>query len=449
MPLGIGAYGKAGIIKESSYGDGGQATTFLEIRAEDSVKNEITKIQGDFLTGSPNLFKYYHGIQDPKGGIPIVVNPDNVGLLLFLALGAEASPDQVVGTVAEITNFTCEADSSGSLSGEYILVSSPSTDYYVWFDVTGMGSADPAISGRTGIIVTIDVDDNADTVAIAMGVALDDSNIDEFQVAVNSAVVTVINDSTGAVTVPTNGDTEWSTSPDITTAGAGGTAYDHIFTPAGSDTDLKSFSYNVERDIHSFIYSGCVVNSMSFKASKGSLLFADFDIIAKSEDDTATFPADISASTKRPYTFHMGVVKVDGSAVAYVNSFDMIHSFNLDVEGFVMDGADTRAHAYKTTENLSGSLEMEWTSASDTFRDAYLDNTQMKLELIFTSPEEIESGYYYTLTIEIPVVHILGDPPVLSSRERIPFSINWEATFDSTNFIKITHRDARTTKWSS
>ena len=92
---------------------------------------------------------------------------------------------------------------------------------------------------------------------------------------------------------------------------------------------------------------------------------------------------------------------------------------------------------------------MEWTSDSDDIRDAYLDNTQKQLTLTITSTETIESGYYYTLTIDIPKVHILGDPPTLNARDRLAFTANFEAVYDSTNFIKITLRDARTTKWSA
>jgi len=94
-------------------------------------------------------------------------------------------------------------------------------------------------------------------------------------------------------------------------------------------------------------------------------------------------------------------------------------------------------------------MELEWTSTSDVLRDAYLDNTQKQLTFIFTSTEAIETGYYYTLTADIPKVHLLGDPPVLSTRDRTPFSVNFEAVYDSTNFAKITHRDALTTKWSA
>jgi hypothetical protein len=42
-----------------------------------------------------------------------------------------------------------------TLAGKYFLISSTTTDYYVWFQVDGAG-ADPAIGGRTGIKVSLD-----------------------------------------------------------------------------------------------------------------------------------------------------------------------------------------------------------------------------------------------------------------------------------------------------
>jgi len=191
------------------------------------------------------------------------------------------------------------------------------------------------------------------------------------------------------------------------------------------------------------------VNNMKLSAAKGTFLIADFDVLGKQETDNQVF-AGISPSNLRPYIFHHGAVEINTTPVYYVNSFEFTYGNNLDAEGgFVMDGTGYRHHINKQGGTLTGSMSCEWTADSDVLRDAYLDNTQKKLEFIFTSPEQIESGYYYTLSIEIPIVHILGDPPVISGRERVPFNVSFEAVYDVTNFVKITHRDARNTKWSA
>lgn len=442
----IGVQGRAGIVKEASFGAGGVATTFIELINE-SLKDTIEKIPAPYVFGSRNTHKIYHGAHDVGGSFSMVVNPDNIGLLLFMALGVEANASQVVGTQAEVTEITCEADVSGSLSGEYITLDDPTTQYYAWFDVTGKGSVDPALAGKTGIIVTIAAGATANTVATALKDAIDAES--DFGATVASAVVTVTNANNGAVADATNGDTGWSTSPNVTTQGSGGAAYDHVFTPAGATVDLSSFAMEVDKGENVCDYSGLTVNNMKFTAAKGALLTADFDVLGKQETDNQSFAA-ITPSTLKPYIFHHGTVKIATVAVTYVNSFNFTYGNELDAEGgFVLNGSDYRHHLYKQGGTLTGSMECEWTSVSDALRDAYLDNTQKKLEFIFTSAEQIEAGYYYTLTVEVPITHIMGDPPVISGRERVPFTVNFEAVYDATNFLKITHRDARTTKWSA
>jgi len=324
MAIGVGVNAVAGIVKETEYGGGGTAATFLEMISE-GVRSNIEMIEAPYVFGSRSKYKYYQGAHDIGGPFSMVVNPDNIGLLLYLALGVEGNP----------------------------------------------------------------------------------SNVDET------------------------------------------TAYDHEFTPAAAATDLGSFLLEIDRQIDCSIYQGCKVNTFALSATKGSLITADFNVLGKDETDGQT-PTELTPSTKKPFTFHMGSMAIDTGAVTYVNSFSMEYSNELDAEGgFVLNGSQNRHHLNKQGQVLTGSLECEWTSVSDALRDAYLDNTQKQITLTITSTETIEAGYYYTMTIDIPKVHILGDPPQISGRERIPFTLNFEAVYDSTNFVKITLRDARTTKWSA
>ena len=98
----------------------------------------------------------------------------------------------------ETTDITTVADYSGgnSIEGEYFAISSPTTDYYVWFSIDS-GSVDPAV-GPEGIEVGINGDDTAEQVAIALQLVLD-AHID-FTASVISNVVTVTNASFGVAT---------------------------------------------------------------------------------------------------------------------------------------------------------------------------------------------------------------------------------------------------------
>lgn len=79
---------------------------------------------------------------------------------------------QIGRGVAEKCRVVCLADTAGSLGGTYFLLDSPTIEYYVWIDVAN-GSADPAVSGRTGVEVDISSGDNAATIAAAIATALD------------------------------------------------------------------------------------------------------------------------------------------------------------------------------------------------------------------------------------------------------------------------------------
>ena len=446
MPIYTGAAGKGGYKLETSYGTGGTPVTiFLPIISED-MKPNIEKIASPAMFGSRNTKTYYQGKQDPGGSITFMADPDNIPTLVHAALGVEGNPVQVLVTQAEITEITCAADVAGSLSGKYWTLSSPTVNYYVWYDINGLGSIDPAIAGKTGIPVGIATGATANTVATATASAID--ALAAFVSTPSSAVVTVTNAASGAATDAADGNTGF-TPFTVTQQGSGGAAYDHPFTPAGFTVDLSSFALEIDREGTCCVYTGCVVNEITLSASLGNPLKCVLALIAKMEADDQS-PTTLTPSTKLPYIFSHGKIEVNDTLKYYFNSFEFKYGNAVDAEGgFVLNGTPYRQHAFKTTGLCTGSMECEWTSDSDTFRDAYLDNTSVKLEFFFISTDAIEAGYYYTLTIEVPIVKILGEPPSLSDRGRTPFTVNFEAIYDVTNYIKITHRDARVTKWSA
>jgi flagellar hook-associated protein 3 FlgL len=96
---------------------------------------------------------------------------------------------------AEVTDITCEAASTLS-GGEYFTLSSPSTDYYVWYDIDN-GSTDPSVADCTGIEVDIASGDLADLVADKTSLAI--NNIVGLGAASSTSTVTVTNAATGAV----------------------------------------------------------------------------------------------------------------------------------------------------------------------------------------------------------------------------------------------------------
>lgn len=435
-----------GIAKETEWGTPVAPTTFLEFLTC-GVKKSVEKIQSAANINQRYINDIYPGSIDIGGPFDIEVNPDNIGLLLFMALGVEGNPSQVVTTQAEITDVTCEADVAGSLSGKYWLLNSPSTEYYVWYDVNGKGSQDPAISGKTGIVVGIAPDATASAVASATQAAIDAKA--DFGATVNAAVVTITNAAAGAVADASDGDTGWTNAWSVTQQGSGGAAYDHDFTPADDAVDLGSFTLEVGKAIKQMRYAGCRVNSLTLSAAKGSILKVTFNVLGKSEDDTVS-AASPTYSTKLAYVFDLGQVKIDGGAVAYVKSFDLTIDNMINADGYMLDGSNARGSLEKQGLAVTGTMTLEYTATSYAQRTAYMSNAAKQLTLIFTSSEQIEAGYYYTLTVDMPAVKYIDEGDDVGGRDAIPLTIGWAAKKPAaSSIVKATLRDAQTTKWSA
>ncbi|MFV9615888.1 MAG: flagellar hook-associated protein FlgL [Gammaproteobacteria bacterium] len=115
---------------------------------------------------------------------------------------------------AEVTDITCIADIAGSLDGKYLTLSSPSTDYYVWYNVDD-NSAEPAVADRIGIEVNIASGALASVVAdktaaaikniVGLGAELSDDKVTVTNAAAGDVVNSVDNDSGFSITTITQG----------------------------------------------------------------------------------------------------------------------------------------------------------------------------------------------------------------------------------------------------
>jgi hypothetical protein len=94
----------------------------------------------------------------------------------------------------EIASIVTVADVANSLNGKYFLLNSVKNAYYVWFETTT--ATDPAISGRTGIKVSISTGATATTVATRLRDKLT-GYLDDFILSGATNTVTVTNFDTG------------------------------------------------------------------------------------------------------------------------------------------------------------------------------------------------------------------------------------------------------------
>jgi len=111
-----------------------------------------------------------------------------------------SNPDEDFRTFADTnqtSTVTCGAAATLT-TGDYFNISSPTTDYYVWYNVDAAGG-DPAPSGKTGIEVAVLGTDTASQVATKTAAAID--ALGAFSAPVPAAaVVTITNSTAGSVT---------------------------------------------------------------------------------------------------------------------------------------------------------------------------------------------------------------------------------------------------------
>lgn len=93
---------------------------------------------------------------------------------------------------------------ASGLGGKYVLLSSPTVDYYAWFDENNTDT-DPAVAGRTAIEVNYAASASASAIATAFQTAVD--AVVGLEAVLDGLSVEVIRDDIGAVTASTVGNT--------------------------------------------------------------------------------------------------------------------------------------------------------------------------------------------------------------------------------------------------
>jgi flagellar hook-associated protein 3 FlgL len=196
----------AGDVVNSDDNDSGFSITTIT-QGTDGDKNGISIIAGENLEIDINV-----------NGDEIFLNELNIFEVLRELKVALETNDR--DGEAEVTDILCNERSTLS-GGEYFTLSSPSEDYYVWYDINDNPLDDPAVAGRTGIEVEIGAFDTADEVASKTADAIN-KNIIGLGAELSDNKVTITNAVAGAVTNAYDYIDVAGFSVDITTQGTDG-----------------------------------------------------------------------------------------------------------------------------------------------------------------------------------------------------------------------------------
>jgi hypothetical protein len=121
--------------------------------------------------------------------------------------GAPNIHDKLEATAGTVTFARFSTGLASNYSGKYFLVTVGASNYYAWYNVTGLltASVDPAPVGKTAIQITIAGGASANTIAIATASALDAKS--DIISPVPAAAVVTVDASTDITLTLTDGNT--------------------------------------------------------------------------------------------------------------------------------------------------------------------------------------------------------------------------------------------------
>ena len=184
-----------------------------------------------------------------------------------------------------------------------------------------------------------------------------------------------------------------------------------------------------------FKYTGCKVNQIVLSAPVEGIVAVTFDFIGKDETVAGTsMDATPVTYAYSPFTGFEGVVKVGGSQVGYITSYDNITLLNnLDGSIYTFPGA-TQSAGYKRSLPegkiiVTGSFSYMFENT--TIYDFAKNSMEKALDLIFTKGTGAGTTGNEKLTITIPEVHFKPESPEISGDQGIIGKADFTAYYDN------------------
>lgn len=128
-----------------------------------------------------------------RGALLHLIGYNSKGSAQFIQLhDAAAVPADLT---AQVSTVNLASLTPAGLANKYFLISSPTVDYYVWFNLDA-GGVDPAVASRTAIAVAVSTGDTATQMATAASAAID--ALAAFVSTAGTTIITITNAVSGA-----------------------------------------------------------------------------------------------------------------------------------------------------------------------------------------------------------------------------------------------------------
>jgi hypothetical protein len=171
------------------------------------------------------------------------------------------------------------------------------------------------------------------------------------------------------------------------------------------------------------MYSGCMLDELSWQMQRSGLLTATAKLVAQGEAvATSTQAGTPTAFTLQRFGHFNGAIKRNSSALGNIVSADVVYRNNLDRIETIrsdgrIDGADPSIAA------LTGKIDVRF--ADTTLIDQALNGTSAALEFSWTISANV------SLTMTVHAVYLPRPKVEIQGPQGIQASFDWQAAYDS------------------
>ena len=197
----------------------------------------------------------------------------------------------------------------------------------------------------------------------------------------------------------------------------------HTFTSGNWNLPSLSIETAMPEVLRYAMYSGCVLDQISWQMQRSGLLTATAKLIAQGEAIATSSAAGTPTGWNLQRFGHFnGAIKRNGAPLGNIVSADITYANNLDRVETIrsdgrIDGADPSIAA------LTGKIDVRF--ADMTLMDQALNGTASSLEFSYTISANV------TLTITAHAVYLPRPRAEIQGPQGIQASFNWQAAFDA------------------
>lgn len=462
----IGSRSHVGLKKETTWGNAQTADKFLPFISESivaDVEDVVSASQKAIVDEPPS----YQGAKSFGGDIVMEVHPATIGHIFRSVLGAPAAA-AAAGT-AEVELEDCEdawnekvdggvisdIDSSdykkGSaalkitvstdVSGDDILATEVVTSTDMTSDTHIKFWIKSSVACDSGDLV-VRVSESAEGGVVE---AYEDMDVDaleagvwkECTVAIATAadlaavisVALIMHTDKGECTIRIDDLRR------VVTSDASNTK-DHVFTPVQTDfhadCTLPPYTLEVYRDQadnKAWQYKGAVVNTLALSFGTGDkILKATAGVIAKEEAEITK--ESVSLETTNPFVWSDAQVKI-----ATVDH-DYLEDFTLNIDNKLAGVFSLNESAYIRKIIRDGVRTFNFSFTTDfidkTEYDKFMAGSEQAFQIVFTGAV-CETGYNYTLQIDIPAMRYTAYPVNVGSPGRLTVAVTGKAKYSTSD----------------